>query len=177
MNSEVTSKKASKELESKIESKLSEKNDYVLFKNMNAEEIRKLDRVRIEIVKNKNKKGNIYYQITVKFSDRLLVTVLNVTSTLYYLIIDRLKLEDKVGIHTLISYCRVLKGQKEESEEWARFELFITDEVKIKQFFSNSEWALFKKEIMRGALKISVVDSEAKLSEDEVDDMFDLAFN
>lgn len=139
---------------------------YVKKSEMKAEDILKLPKFNANLVKQKNRRGQVQFKIVVQL-DELLKKEVYLNEVMFNLIVLERKLNANLPIQHLIVPVRLVKGVSTNGRDWKRYEFFVTKNVILTGFFTQHEVAL----IEVAKLNLDFIVSDEKI-EDELINVF-----
>lgn len=145
--------------------------EYVKLSEMSKEDILSLPVYSANLVKQKSRRGQVYYRLVIQLHPLLKIEKRGgLTETEFNLIVLERKLSFDVPIQGISVPGRLIKGMSESGREWFRFELFISKSYRYCDFLSNAEMALIK----AGNLDLPFIDSPEKIDDEELYQAFDI---
>lgn len=139
---------------------------YVKKSEMTGEDILKLPKFNANLIKQKNRRGNVQFKIVVQL-DELLKKEVYLNEVMFNLIVLERKLNANLPIQHLIVPVRLVKGVSTNGRDWKRYEFFVTKNVILTGFFTQHEVAL----IEVAKLNLDFIVSDEKI-EDELINVF-----
>lgn len=139
-NEKTTVKKDVEVVESKKVGK-STQVEYVKMSDMSQDDIFKLPKFQANVIKNKSKRGNIFYELHIRL-DRVLTITKRLTETDYYLIVGYRGISEEKPIQTIDVWCRFVEGENESTGTWKRYEIYVCKALTISDWFNDKEIAL-----------------------------------
>lgn len=118
-----------------------QKNEYVRMSEMKQEDILKLPKYKANVIKNKSKRGNVYYELHVVLERRLTITK-RLTETEFYLIVGYRGISEDKPIQTIDVWCRFVEGENETTGLWKRYEIYVCKALTLSGWFDEKQIAL-----------------------------------
>lgn len=136
---------------------------YVKLAEMQAEDILALPKFRANLIKQRSKRKQVYYRLSVEFH-----SLLKVDKTLQEKEFNLIVLERKMGmdkpIQGLLVPVRLIKGKTDTDREWYRYEMFVSKNFVMTGFFDQTDIALMK----AGNIEFEWIESEERYDDELV---------
>jgi len=155
MEKVIEKKEASKTNDVKVNA------EYVKLADMVGKDILALPRFNGNLVKEKSKRGKLYYKLVVEI-DPLLKIERTLLEKEFNLIVLERKLRNDLPIQGFVVPVRLLSGKSDKDREWFRYEFFVSKNFTINEFFDSTDVAL----IHAANLKLDFIKSNEKFSDD-----------
>lgn len=144
--------------------------EYVKLSEMSKEDILALPVYRANLIKQKSRRGQVYYRLVIELHPLLKIEKRGgLSETEFNLICLERKLSFDLPIQGISVPVRLVRGKSESGKEWARFECFVSKSYVFKDFISQTELALIK----AGDLDLPFIDSPEKIDDEELYQAFD----
>lgn len=139
--------------------------EYVKLSEMSKEDILALPVYPGNLIKQKSRRGQVYYRLVIQLHPLLKVEKRGgLSETEFNLIVLERKLSFDYPIQNISVPGRLIRGVSETGREWFRYEFFVSKNYVFKDFFNGAEMALIKV----GNLDLPFIDSPEKISEEEI---------
>lgn len=134
---------------------------YVKLSDMQANDILVLPRFRANLIKQKSKRRQVYYRLSVELHHLLKIERTLQEKEFNLIVIERKMLMDK-PIQGLLIPVRLIKGKSTTDREWYRYEMFVSKNFVLTGFLDDTDIALMK----AGGLKFHWVESDERFEDD-----------
>lgn len=115
--------------------------EYVKMRDMQEKDITQLPKFPANVLKNKSKRGNIFYELSVRLN-RLLTVRIPLNDIEFYLITKLRGLSEDKPIQTIDVWCRLVEGFTENGVNWKRYEVYVCKDVVFDKWFTDQEKTL-----------------------------------
>lgn len=145
--------------------------EYVKLSEMSKEDILALPVYRANLIKQKSRRGQVYYRLVIELHPLLKIEKRGgLSETEFNLICLERKLSFDLPIQGISVPVRLVRGKSESGKEWARFECFVSRNFVFKDFLDQTELALIK----AGNFDLPFIDSPEKVTDEEIYQAFNI---